>query len=734
MATAALAVGTANAQFSAPQFRQGIQKQILVSQAKGTALLQPNQTLSRIANNGNSILLNKYASRADGAERDPKVLSYLKARESYNNDELSLVNFNIAYDQIANYRIGFGAYYPVELLSKYAGNKLTNIIFVPYANTFKNCQVFVMNPNTGETLYTKNCEKDIVGGAVNGVSIDYTIDGKTPLIIGYSAYMSENEEDPNKSYGLLTPTLPDPTNAGAGAYMLADVNDGNGLQVNASYSNTGTGRVDAAPIWIETSGENGLKTLDAYVEGSNPMRSVGVNGSPLHQMTVMNMGVEPITALNYTVSLRDKVDGHVVREVKGQQKFETPIDFFNAYVFFVNSVLPDTPTWAVDSVNITTVNGNVDGNPDDNSVQYIVYSLGNNPPKRRALVENFTSSASGYAPTGLVGMEALSNKYDFNDPDVVNDVNIVNIHTNYNGSVDPLTDVSYDPAVKFLNPNIPVAYINRVGNTDPYSGESSDVINSASEGIVATMEAYLKQNPYCEANVGVGSQYDEATEKVNVTGRISFNFDTEKGDYSVGYILTENQLSGTQTNAYSGYSNLPSDLAFLGKNRNTYTADYNNVSRYATNPQGIVQHEDGLWYYNDTEGSALPALKAGELYTHNASFGMPDGVDVNASNVIIVVYDNKTKEVVNSASAWMNYTTTGIEKGSVAAPEAMVTVSNGAFNVTAQNATAEVYSVDGKLVSSCTVNGSASLPTFGHGVYVLRVVQDGKAYSKKACF
>ncbi len=65
---------------------------------------------------------------------------------------------------------------------------------------------------------------------------------------------------------------------------------------------------------------------------------------------------------------------------------------------------------------------------------------------------------------------------------------------------------------------------------------------------------------------------------------------------------------------------------------------------------------------------------------------------------------------------------------------AAIDVADGAFTVTADNAKAEVYSVDGKLVSSCTVNGTASIPTFGKGVYVIRVVENGSVTTKKATF
>lgn len=729
IAAAALTAGTANAQTMVPQQRQGIQKQLRLAPVKGQASAFQNLKASRAEGTSTSLMLNKFATRAD-VQRDPKVLSYLNPRESYADNQLGLAQFGLTYSQIQGYRIGFASYFPQEITRKYAGNKITNIVFVPYISLFSNCQVFVMNPNTGEVLYTKDCAKDFTGGAPNGVSMDFTIPDNTPLMVGYSAILSQNPEDQNAAtYGVLTPTLPDPTLAGAGAYLLADTNDGNGLQIQGSYSQPGDGSVDAAPIWVETSGENGLKSLDGYMEGSNPIRSIGVNGSPLHSVTLMNMGVTPITGVNYSVTLRDKVDGHNVRTITGERKFDEPLDFFNGYQFYVNSVLPDTPTWGVDSMSITAINGLADDDMTDNSAQFIVYSLGNSPAKRRALVENYTSSAAVYAPTGLVGMEAVANQYDMNSEDEVNDVNIVNIHV----GADPLTDVSYNPAVDLYQPNVPVAYINRVGSTDPYSGEYADA-TAAKDGIVRTLADYLEQNPYCEASVGVGSEYDENTDKVNVTGRVSFSFDVEAGDYSLGYIITESQLTGTQANGYTGVSGLPSDLAFLSRNKNTYSANYDYVSRYTSNPQGIIQHDDNLYYLYDAEGAKLPALKAHTVYTDVKSIPMPDGVDVNASNVVIVVYDNKTREVVNSASAWMGYATTGIEKNTTPASETMVTVANGAFNVTAQNATAEVYGVDGKLVSSCTVNGTASLPTFGHGIYVLRVVQDGKAYTKKAAF
>jgi len=45
-----------------------------------------------------------------------------------------------------------------------------------------------------------------------------------------------------------------------------------------------------------------------------------------------------------------------------------------------------------------------------------------------------------------------------------------------------------------------------------------------------------------------------------------------------------------------------------------------------------------------------------------------------------------------------------------------------------------VFTLDGKLVSSCTVNGEASIPTFGKGTFIIRVQQGSNVTTQKAAF
>ena len=69
-----------------------------------------------------------------------------------------------------------------------------------------------------------------------------------------------------------------------------------------------------------------------------------------------------------------------------------------------------------------------------------------------------------------------------------------------------------------------------------------------------------------------------------------------------------------------------------------------------------------------------------------------------------------------------------------AADVADITAADGAFNVKANGVVAQVYDAQGRLVSSATVNGEASLPTFGKGVFIIRVTKGGNTTSQKAIF
>ena len=153
----------------------------------------------------------------------------------------------------------------------------------------------------------------------------------------------------------------------------------------------------------------------------------------------------------------------------------------------------------------------------------------------------------------------------------------------------------------------------------------------------------------------------------------------------------------------------------------TYTATYKDVSRAYSDPFGL------------NDGSALGAVQAGQTLKHSASFNVAMLDNAEKASVTAMLIDLQTGVVVQSQRAALGTTFTGIAAVEVGqAPQ--VDFKQGAFTVRADKARAQVYSTDGRLISSCTVSGEASLPVFTRGAYILRVETDGQVSTTKVVY
>ena len=235
------------------------------------------------------------------------------------------------------------------------------------------------------------------------------------------------------------------------------------------------------------------------------------------------------------------------------------------------------------------------------------------------------------------------------------------------------------------------------------------------------------------------------------------SFDVNEGEYGVAYVVKEDKVEGVRqlnyfTNTYFQYNKQYSDeeimeglgwtQEMLDYAKNSVVSNGNYWSEAPMDHVGVCI-VDGEGNANPRgKGVPVPAVKAGEETVLDFSFDVPSRKKpaVNAENLSLValLIDRQSGAIVTAAE--VKLTEEGQESGPSAietvenAEAASIAVAEGAFTVTAQNAVAEVYTVDGKLVSSCTVNGTASLPTFGTGAYVIRVKADGKVITKKATF
>ena len=148
----------------------------------------------------------------------------------------------------------------------------------------------------------------------------------------------------------------------------------------------------------------------------------------------------------------------------------------------------------------------------------------------------------------------------------------------------------------------------------------------------------------------------------------------------------------------------------------------------------------------ENEAGILPALKAGEEWTNSYNLKWPKNLTpaVNKGNCSVAVYlvDASTGKIVTGCQTKLGETNTvdetmtGINDVTVAnnAADAQISTVDGAFVVKAHNATARVFDAQGRLVSSATVDGEVSLPTFGTGLFIIRVDQAGRSTTQKALF
>ena len=148
----------------------------------------------------------------------------------------------------------------------------------------------------------------------------------------------------------------------------------------------------------------------------------------------------------------------------------------------------------------------------------------------------------------------------------------------------------------------------------------------------------------------------------------------------------------------------------------------------------------------------LPAIVKGQEVAHTYTLKNPTrtaGTDnygnalqytsevpaVNNENLkyAALLIDLRSGKILTGCQAALGETVTSNDKAD-AADVADITAADGAFTVKANGAVAQVYDAQGRLVSSATVNGEASLPTFGKGVFIIRVTKGGNTTSQKAIF
>ncbi len=635
---------------------------------------------------------------------------------------------------------GYGALFYGDMVSRYTGNTLKSINFAVWPGNYSDVLVFVMDAMTGELLWSTTLDQlkciDPKTGDLNmnSVPCDYVVTGEeSALYIGWVAQYSPSADDPYAAQceGIM-PFYEDNTQTGEGAYINVVTADGKFGPIDSAgmlKDEKGNLVYAAAALTIDTEGENGLKDNDSYPISMSTVRgNINTGKGGKAKVGLENLGLEPIQSVDYTLSLGDK-------SVNGSYKFDEPLTFYRAGVMEVPAVLADEAGSDVATLTVNKVNGVDDemAENNDNVIQGYVYSLSENY-RRMPVIEEFTSNTCGWCPYGIWGLRDAMKACSDNAVAIA-------IHTTFEEKLgaDPLAADSYQQVVKAYAKSFPTAMINReVTEHVRYAPELAQAIS----------------DQICEANVTLEGAITESMTSSSVTGKVKVDFaiDAPAGTYGLAYVVTEDDVKGVrQLNnfaaTYYNYSSQYDDQTIM--QGLSWTQEMLDYAKTAT--------ADARGYYWSTEpmdhvacylsspmgnGDVLPAVEKGKSVEVEFEFDVPSrkspAIDTENLHLAALLFDQNSGIVVTAAQIKLSDENTSSGPSSIDAVEntanAQVAVADGAFNVTADNATAEVYTVDGKLVSSCTVNGSASLPTFGNGVYVIRVVSNGKVITKKATF
>lgn len=695
-----------------------------------------------------------------GVTRNPKNLSYEVSGDELKNLQ-PFSTFPHSALQQAGFAVGYAQVFGRDVLNRFAGNKLGKIKFFPWLGVYSNAKVFVYDASTidqvngtvGKALWSQDIT--IKGNTVNSVDCDYVIPAeglKQGIVVGFYANVKAASSDQNKdNYTVVC--YQDKTQAGSGGYIWGHSAQAEGFLANLSSQGAATA------LWCETEGDAGLRTEDVCAAAADQARgAVGSTQSILGQF--INFGTDSIYSIDYTYENGGKT-------TSGTVKFREPVKYYCASTFHFDAPVNEAAgRYTNGKLTITKANGKDDEYTTgrDNEYPYVNTVALSEAYKRTPVIEEFTSTTCGNCPWGIIGLpkavEAVNGKA------VAIAVHADNDPNSY--GYDPLVSSSYENVAYQYASSFPSAFVNREEMTHAYYG----IVDAVKE---------MAEKP-CEVSMTFTPK--KTLQGIKMNTKLNFTIDAAEGEYGIAYAVTEDNVENvSQLNYFSYYYNertkkgypqyvtwfndLPSDVKPLATGKFTTIEYGNNISYWSDFTMNHVgcSIDDPTFATSEAVYNklVLPAIVKGQEVAHTYTLKNPTrtaGKDnygnalqytsevpaVNNENLkyAALLIDLRSGKILTGCQAALGETVTSNDKADLtagindvkadAADVADITAADGAFNVKANGAVAQVYDAQGRLVSSATVNGEASLPTFGKGVFIIRVTKGGNTTSQKAIF
>ena len=289
------------------------------------------------------------------------------------------------------------------------------------------------------------------------------------------------------------------------------------------------------------------------------------------------------------------------------------------------------------NIKVTKVNGEANEavNNQDNTTISILTVM----PKKRPVLEEYTGTWCGYCPRGFVALQKMSKLY----PD---DFIALSYHND-----DPMEFTYYFPSDV---EGFPDAWLDRVYQTDAYCGDGE-------YGEWGFEKVWLNRcNEFGLADISVTADWaDEKQNAIDIKTVTTFPLPIENSPYTLEYALVADGLTGTgsdwaQSNYYGGTEGWPADmLKFVAG------GDYVN---------GLV-FNDVIVAREPIEGAFPASIAEDAVIGHAHQMFADDAIntsyepiiqDKNKVNVVAMLVNTKTGEIVNAAKCKVMPAGTGI--------------------------------------------------------------------------
>ncbi len=299
---------------------------------------------------------------------------------------------------------------------------------------------------------------------------------------------------------------------------------------------------------------------------------------------------------------------------------------------------------------------------------------------RPSVVEEFTGTWCSFCVRGIVALEEMQRKCGKNAIALAVHIDDVMSIPEYQSHV-----------AEYLSSNaLPNCIVNRKIEGDPSEWES--LMRRASDDNVA-----------CALSAEIVVDLD--TEKIKVNTVSAFPSRIPDADYSLTYILKENNVYHpedfrySQKNAYSGGARGP-----MGGFEDMPSVILADQMWYQDVVIGVSQSPMGI------TGSVPHVLEAALPYYHSYAMDFPENMgNIDETSLVILMIDNRTREIVNAREYELRDFTIGSGIDMIDREEAY------------SDAPVEVYRIDGSFVGEFANRNIISSGNIPAGIYFIRI-------------